>query len=322
MKRFRNIALALVVISFFLVVAVCTFYNINMAKVSNDNTLKEVTIKAGSINSIANTLKENNLIKNITIFKVYTRLTNKTNLKAGTYNFSEDMGVKKIVSLLEEGKTNENNITFKEGINVRGIAKLISKKTNNSYDSIITIMNDNNYIDKLISKYWFLTNDIKNKNIYYPLEGYLFPDTYNVMKDTDIKDIITKMLEVANKDDRKSVAGIFLNRLDSKYFPTLGSDATSYYGAKIDDWSTNRLTSVELNDCSNKYNTRCAYNKGLPVGPIGNPSIESIEAVLNPEKHNYYYFVNDCKGKLYMSKNETEHNNIINKLKKENNWCA
>ena len=64
MKRFRNIALALVVISFFLVVAVCTFYNINMAKVSNDNTLKEVTIKAGSINSIANTLKENNLIKN------------------------------------------------------------------------------------------------------------------------------------------------------------------------------------------------------------------------------------------------------------------
>ena len=129
-------------------------------------------------------------------------------------------------------------------------------------------------------------------------------------------------LEVANKDDRKSVAGIFLNRLDSKYFPTLGSDATSYYGAKIDDWSTNRLTSAELNDCSNKYNTRCAYNKGLPVGPIGNPSIESIEAVLNPEKHNYYYFVNDCKGKLYMSKNETEHNNIINKLKKENNWCA
>ena len=71
-----------------------------MAKVSNDNTLKEVTIKAGSINSIANTLKENNLIKNITIFKVYTRLTNKTNLKAGTYNFSEDMGVKKIVSLI------------------------------------------------------------------------------------------------------------------------------------------------------------------------------------------------------------------------------
>ena len=213
MKRFRNIALVLVVISFFLVVAVCTFYNINMAKVSNDNTLKEVTIKAGSINSIANTLKENNLIKNITIFKVYTRLTNKTNLKAGTYNFSEDMGVKKIVSLLEEGKTNENNITFKEGINVRGIAKLISEKTNNSYDSVIALMNDNNYIDELISKYWFLTNDIKNKNIYYPLEGYLFPDTYNVMKDTDIKDIITKMLDETDNKLSKYKDSITNNNL-------------------------------------------------------------------------------------------------------------
>ena len=167
-----------------------------MAKVSNDNTLKEVTIKAGSINSIANTLKEKNLIKNIAIFKVYTRLTNKTNLKAGTYNFSEDMGVKKIVSLLEEGKTNENNITFKEAINVRGIAKLISKKTNNSYDSIITIMNDNNYIDELISKYWFLTNDIKNKNIYYPLEGYLFPDTYFFSsEDVEVSLIFKSMLD-------------------------------------------------------------------------------------------------------------------------------
>ena len=355
MKRFRNIALALVVISFFLVVAVCTFYNINMAKVSNDNTPKEVTIKAGSINSIANTLKENNLIKNITIFKVYTRLTNKINLKAGTYNFSEDMGVKKIVSLLEEGKTNENNITFKEGINVRGIAKLISKKTNNSYDNIITIMNDNNYIDELISKYWFLTNDIKNKNIYYSLEGYLFPDTYRFNnREVTTEEIFTKMLDEMDKKlskykdeinksdlsvheiitlasvvelegakatDRKGVAGVFYNRLASSAYPTLGSDATTYYASKIDDWSYS-LTYKELNDCKNKYNTRCSSNTGLPVGPICNPGIESIEATINPDKHEYYYFVADCNGKVYLTKNSTEHNNIINKLKKEDNWCA
>mgnify|MGYP000363343189 CR=1 FL=1 len=355
MKRFRNIALALVVISFFSVVAVCTFYNINMAKVSNDNTLKEVTIKAGSINSIANTLKENNLIKNITIFKVYTRLTNKTSLKAGTYNFSEDMGVKKIVSLLEEGKTSENNITFKEGINVRGIAKLISKKTNNSYDSVMALMNDNNYIDELISKYWFLTNDIKNKNIYYSLEGYLFPDTYRFNnREVTTEEIFTKMLDEMDKKlskykdeinksdlsvheiitlasvvelegakatDRKGVAGVFYNRLASSAYPTLGSDATTYYASKIDDWSYS-LTYKELNDCKNKYNTRCSSNTGLPVGPICNPGIESIEATINPDKHEYYYFVADCNGKVYLTKNSTEHNNIINKLKKEDNWCA
>ena len=68
MKKFRNAAVGLVVIGFTLVLTLCTYYNINMGKVSKDSTPKEVTIKAGSINSIATTLKENHLIKNKTIF--------------------------------------------------------------------------------------------------------------------------------------------------------------------------------------------------------------------------------------------------------------
>ena len=61
---------------------------------------------------------------------------------------------------------------------------------------------------------------------------------------------------------------------------------------------------------------------GLPVGPISNPGKESIEATINYTKHNYYYFVADCKGKTYLSKNSTEHYNTIQKLKNENNWCV
>ena len=353
MKKFRNAAVGLVVIGFTLVLTLCTYYNINMGKVSKDSTPKEVTIKAGSITT---TLKENHLIKNKTIFKVYIYLTSKTNLKAGTYDLSEDMGVKKIVDVLEKGDTSQGKgITFKEGINVRKVATLISEKTNNSYEDKLNYITDSNNINTLISKYWFLTEDIKNSNIYYPLEGYLYPNTYSISKDTEISTIIDTMLnetdkqlskykddieksklsiheiitlasivelEVANKEDRKAVAEVFYNRLNSKSFPTLGSDATSYYGAKVDDWTTGRLTSKELNDCSNKYNTRCPSNIGLPVGPIGNPSIESIEAVLHPEEHKYYYFVNDCDGKLYLTKTQSEHDNTINKLKKENKWCA
>lgn len=356
MKKFRNIAVGLVVIMFTFIITLCTYYNINMSRVSNNDNVKEVTIDEGSIDSIARNLKENNLIKNVTIFKVYTYLTNKTNLKAGVYELKENMGVKKIVDILENGKTsNGGDITFKEGINIRMVAKLISENTNNDYEDVLTYINNKEYIDTLISKYWFLTEDIKNTNIYYPLEGYLYPNTYSISKDSKINTIIELMLdetdkklteyktdiesnslsiheiitlasvvelEVSNKDDRKSVAEVFYNRLNSKSFPTLGSDATSYYGAKIDKWTSGKLTSKELNDCSNKYNTRCPTNIGLPVGPIGNPSIESIEAVLHPEKHNYYYFVNDCDGKLYMTKTQNEHNNIINKLKRENNWCA
>lgn len=358
MKKFRNVALGLVVIMTVVIVSICTFYNINMGPVSSDSTLKEVTIEPGSIESIGITLKENNLIKNVSIFKVYTRIMNKTNLKAGIYNLSQDMGVKKIVDVLCEGSTvnpDEIAITFKEGINVRKVATLISENTNNSYDSVLDVMDDGEYIDELIDKYWFLTDDIKNSYIYYPLEGYLFPNTYRfVNKDVSVSDIFTKMLdetdkilsqykdkindselsvhelitlasivelEGANSSDRKGVAGVFYNRLNSSSYPTLGSDATTYYASRIDDWTIS-LTNRELDDCSNKYNTRCSLNTGLPVGAICNPSRESIESTIDPEEHDYYYFVADCKGEVYLTKTSYEHNNIINKLKRENNWCA
>ena len=58
----------------------------------------------------------------------------------------------------------------------------------------------------------------------------------------------------------------------------------------------------------------------LPVGPICNPSIDSIEAVLNPTKHNYYYFVADKNKKTYFSKTSSEHTATIAKLKKDNLW--
>lgn len=358
MKNFRNMAIILLVVFTTVILALGVYYKVNMAGTSNSDTKKIVNIEEGTINDIAKTLKDNNLIKNVSIFKVYIKLTNKSNLKAGTYELSENMGVEKIVKILEEGtkyNPNEISITFKEGINIRKIATLISENTNNSYDDVIKKASDETFINTLIDKYWFLTEDIKNKNIYYSLEGYLFPDTYRFNnREVTTEEIFTKMLDEMDKKlskykdkinksdlsvheiitlasvvelegakatDRKGVAGVFYNRLASSAYPTLGSDATTYYASKIDDWSYS-LTYKELNDCKNKYNTRCSSNTGLPIGPICNPGIESIEATINPDKHEYYYFVADCNGKVYLTKNSTEHNNIINKLKKEDNWCA
>ncbi|MGN1342736.1 MAG: endolytic transglycosylase MltG [Bacilli bacterium] len=357
MKKFRNIAAILVIICLVVIIASCTYYNINIGKVSDDPALKEITIKEGSIGSIAVTLKEQNLIKNITIFKLYTKLTNKTNLKAGIYELSEDMGVKKIVDVLETGSKinpNEVSITFKEGINIRKIATLIEENTNNTYDDVLTKLNDQKYINGLIEKYWFLTDNIKSNKIYYPLEGYLYPNTYRFSsKDVSVEEIFEKMLEEMDKkitpykeeiqnsdlnvheiltlssivelegakaNDRKKVAGVFYNRINDGW--SLGSDVTTYYALKIDDFKTSLTEDKGLYKCDYAYNTRCDKFIGLPVGPICNPSIESIEASIEPEKHNYYYFVADCKGQVYLSKNSTEHYNIINKLKKENNWCV
>ena len=331
-------------------------YNVNLKAVSKDTSEKIVEIKPGSIRSIASTLKEHHLIRNELSFRIYIKLNNITNLKVGYYKLNEGMDVKEIVNSLVKGSTynpNEINITFKEGLNIRKYAELIEENTTNSKEDFIKLVNDKDFINKLINDYWFLTGDIVNDNIYYKLEGYLFPNTYTFASvDVSLEDIIYKLLnetdkqlskykdlidsssysvhelltlasivelEGSNSDDRKGVAGVFYNRLNNGW--TLGSDATTYYANKIDDW-TYSLSYKELNNCNNKYNTRCSKINGLPVGPISNPGIESIVAVLEPTLHDYFYFVADCTGKTYLTKNSTEHNNIINKLKQEGKWCA
>ena len=124
-------------------------------------------------------------------------------------------------------------------------------------------------------------------------------------------------LEGSTSSDRKGVAGVFYNRLENNWF--LGSDVTTYYAEKIDDWKQG-LTNNQLQACNN-YNTRGTCFKGLPIGPISNPSLESIEAVINSTDHNYYYFVADCSGKTYFNYNQSGHDITILKLKRENNWC-
>ena len=302
------------------------FYNYQISAMSNDSEEVVVEIKSGSVASIGKTLYENGLIHSELIFKIYVKLNSVDSLKASTYKLNKNMNLKEIINILEEGNSYNPDqvvITFKEGLNVRKIAKLVEEETINS-------------------------------KIYYPLEGYLFPNTYAFLnKDVTSKEIIEKMLdemdkqltkyksqidnsdyslhelmtlasivelEGANADDRAAVAGVFYNRLKDGW--VLGSDVTTYYYLKIDDFKQSLNGNRNLFTCDYAYNTRCTSFVGLPIGPISNPGNESIAAVMNYKKHNYYYFVADCKGKTYLSKDATEHYNTINRLKNDNNWCA
>jgi len=357
MKKYKMVIIialvALVVIAF----SIGFYYKYQISPVSRDSEKVIVEIGSGSVSSIGDTLYENNLIRSKLMFKIFVKLHGVNNLKASTYELDKNMSLSEIIEVLEEGNSynpDEIRITFKEGLNVRKIAKLIEENTNNSYDDVLNLMDDNNYIDSLINKYWFLTDDIKNEKIYYPLEGYLFPNTYAFLNvDVDVKTIIEKMLDETDKqltkykkdienskysvhelvtlasivelegasaDDRAGVAGVFVNRLNDGW--TLGSDVTTYYYLKIDDFKQSLNGNKNLYTCDNAYNTRCTSFVGLPVGPISNPGLESIDATINYDEHNNYYFVADCKGKTYLNKNATGHYNIISKLKNENNWCA
>lgn len=333
------------------------YYNYQISPVDRDGEEVLVEIKEGSIYSIGDTLYENNLIRSKLIFKIYVKLNGVSSLKASTYKLNKNMKLSEIISVLEEGNSynpDEIRITFKEGLNIRKIALLIEENTNNSYEDLINLMDDTSYIDTLINKYWFLTDEIKNEKIYYPLEGYLFPNTYAFLnKDVDVKTIVEKMLdetdkqlskykdkidkselsvhklltlasivelEGASSDDRAGVAGVFYNRIKDGW--SLGSDVTTYYYLKIDDFKQSLNGNKDLFTCDNAYNTRCTSFLGLPVGPISNPGIDSIEGTINYREHNYYYFVADCNGKTYLSKDSTSHYNTINKLKNEGNWCV
>lgn len=345
----KNIFLSIIL--FFNIVIIITLFYF-LSPVNKNNKDIDFIIESGtSLKEIALNLKEEGLIKNDKFFYVYSIFKGKSNIYAAKYVLNDNMTLNEITEVLSKGGTNasEITITFKEGLNLRQIAKVIEKNTNNSYEEVLQFSNNNEYIDELINKYWFITKDIKNEKIYYKLEGYLYPDSYNFnSKDVTVKEIFDKMisnmdknlekykkdfeksdytahelltlasiieLEVTEKS-RKDIAGLFYNRLDNNM--NLGSDPTSYYGAK--ESMTKELSQAKYDEL-NDYNTRAIGMEGkLPVGPISNPSINSIESALNPSKHNYFYFVTDKNGKVYLTEDYETHNKIIDKLKTEGLW--
>lgn len=350
-KKFK-IILVLVAILLIGIATLLGTYCYFKSPVSNDKKEVSIVIENGStISDIAALLKKEGLIKNENFFKLYVKLKKVSNVYAAKYYFSPSMNLDEIINTLNEGGYNENeiSITFKEGINMRGIAKLIKENTSNSEDDVYKKLKDEKYLNSIIEKYWFLTNDIKNSKIYYSLEGYLFPDTYRFnSKDVTVEEIFNKMLdqmekelnkykkqienskysvhelitlasitqsEGYNEDDFKNIASVFYNRL--KTGMALGSCVTSYYGVKKD--MTDELLQKDI-DASNPYNTRGNNPVKMPIGPISMPGAKALDATLDPIETSYYFFVSDKNNKLYFTKTLNEHERMITKLQNEGLW--
>lgn len=357
MKKKNLIILGIIfTVTVITIISIIIWYNISLKSKNKKEEAKEIEIEITSGTSTTNIikkLKENNLIKNELATKIYIKLNNVKSLKAGKYSLNNSMSVKEIIENISEGKiTNEEiNITFLEGKNIRWIASKIESETNNKEEEVYALLKNKEYINSLINKYWFLDETILDKNIYYTLEGYLYPDTYTFKnKDVTIEEIFEELLEQTdkilskykeelnnksvhkvltvasiielegkNEEDRKGIARVFYNRI-AKNMP-LGSDVTTYYAIKVDMGERN-LTSKEINS-ENPYNTRGPNMNGkLPIGPIASVSEESIEATLNPSNSNDLYFVADSKGKIYFAKDYEEHQLNIKKLKSKGLWYS
>ena len=345
-----KIGILIIALIILLGVGVFVWYINSLKAVTKSEEFVTLEIEEGmGVKSIANLLEKNNIIKNATAMKIYTKINNINNLKAGKYNLNRSEDLSKIIEHLVTDDTVK--ITFIEGKNIRWIAKTIADKTVNTEEDVFNLLEDEEYIDSLIDKYWFITDEIKDSRIYYALEGYILPDTYTFEnKEVSVKTIfniilnftdkylstykeqieknnltvhqiltIASMAELEGKstEDRAEIVGVFFNRIKEKM--SLGSDVTTYYAFKV-DMGERDLTAKELNT-ENAYNTRGPNMIGkIPIGPICNPSKSAIQATLEYKTTDALYFVADKNGKVYFTKSNSEHNKKIQELKDKGLW--
>ena len=353
-KKIRLFGILLFIMGMILIGGCIAFMYLSSPVDKNSNAVIEVEIVSGSSTSaIAKTLKERNLIRSELVFKLVAKFHTDKTLKATVYDLKKSMSAEEIVEILTEGNTYNPNairITFNEGETVKKYVEKIANNTNNNYEAVMSKLADETYLNSLIAKYWFLTDEIKNEDIYVSLEGYLSPNTYEFhSKEVTVEEIIEVMLdqtakeletykvdieksnwsvhqylslasmlelEGTNSKNRKMIAGIFYNRLNLGM--NLGSDVTTYYA--FDEEMTKDLTAKQFST-SNPYNTRASNMGGkLPVGPICNPSVSAIEASINPTENDYLFFVADKHGKIYYTKTEKEHLNKVAEIKEKGDW--
>ena len=321
------------------------YYNSGISAVSKESKEVIVTIENGqSAYSILNSLSEHGLVKNVTCGKVYLKLNEIHNLHANTYLLNENMSLAEIFAVMEN-PTDEYvlklKVTILEGTSIPDIAESIATALETDSDEVLNLLNDTDFIKELIDKYWFLTDEILAEGIKYPLEGYLYPETYLLNSNNTMKDIIFASLDAmdkyltANKAaieatgwtphefltfasvvereslfdvDRPKIAGVFKNRLEINM--RLQSDITVNYA-----WDR---TGVDVSyahlEIDSPYNTY-RYS-GLPIGPISTVSSITMDSCINYEDNEYIYFFAKQDGTVIYSKTLAEHNKAVS----ENKW--
>lgn len=269
-----------------------------------------VVIKPGSsITAAAGQLEKSGIVKSADAFVSRAKLFGATStIKAGEFVIPAEASNSEILSILTGGKTIRRMVTIPEGM-----------------PSIMVY-------ERLMA------NDRLTGRIDMPVEGSVLPDSYAFEKNEPraavlkrMQDAMSKTMdelwskrspnavvntplealtlasivekETALKSELGIVAGVYSNRLRTGMM--LQADPTIIYPITKGKPLGRRIRQSEIADV-NGYNTYAMT--GLPVGPIANPSRAAIEAVLNPEKTRFYYFVADGKGGHVFAETLQEHN--------------
>lgn len=274
-------------------------------------------------------LHQKGLISNPKLFHRYAQINNlMTKFKAGRFEIESNSNMLDIFDTLIKGQSITDDVTIPEGKNLFEIAEILkSENIIKDKEKFIRLAKSEDFAKKL---------GIPAERV----EGYLYPDTYKFTPKSDSEDVIKTMVQVFEKKmegvdfskapqglkkhqvvilasvveketgasfERPIIAGVFLNRLKKRM--RLQSDPTTIYG--IYENFNGNLRKKHLLE-KTPYNT---YKiGGLPKGPISNPGLSSINAVLNPEQHSYLYFVSQNDGTHVFSKNYRDHKKAVEKF--------
>ena len=301
----------------------------------NGQQKRYIVSETTTITTIADELEEMGIIRSSAGLKQWSKMTGREEIPTGIYVFTTQMPVFEVGDILTDGRdSNERILTLVEGDTVPQVAEKIATVLENSPAEVLQVLDNHEWLKSLQPTYWFLTDAIFTEGVKHPLEGYLAADTYFVQADSSVEAVIERLLEqmaiilepyetaIANDAftihetltlasivereastfaDRQLIAGVFRNRIQQEM--PLGSDVTVAYA----------VGKVALNFTMAELQTESPYNTyvitGLPVGPVGNPSAEAIEAVIDYEANDYIYFLADvCSdGTVYYAKTYEEH---------------
>ena len=344
-KYFRN---AIILIT--LVIAISTYtYRQSVNSPLNPESTEGISIiiKTNSnAKETANTLEEREIIGSSWAFYWHTRINDlDTKIVAGRFLLSPSMTIPQILEIITDATNSEAVITIQEGLKIVDIDHKLEEldliQPGEFAEAAANFaLEDYEYYPFLNKTH--LTSSITNANgntikLEYPIEGYLYPDTYfldpsnftpinliykalnnfktkteEIMPEIEkseytLHELVTMASilekEVRGYEDQRIVSGILWKRLDNNW--KLDADATLLYTKR-----DNTISKADL-ESDNPYNTRKL--KGLPPGPIGNPSLQTIQAALYSIQTQNWFYLTDEEGDVHYADSNDAHN--VNKTK-------